>query len=182
MKIQFESNQQFQLDAIQSTLDVFDGQPLAQGEYEIRFDAVSGEIVTHLGVGNRLALDPSTLLANVQKIQKRNEIKTVSEALDGMHFSVEMETGTGKTYVYLRTIFELNRTYGFQKFVIVVPSVAIREGVLKNIEITARPFPGDLQQRAVRALGLRLEEGLPAAAVRQQQPAADPRHQHRLLQ
>ncbi len=56
------------------------------------------------------------------------------------HFSVEMETGTGKTYVYLRTIFELSRRYGFQKFIIVVPSVAIREGVLKNIEITAEHF------------------------------------------
>ena len=56
------------------------------------------------------------------------------------HFSVEMETGTGKTYVYLRTIFELSRRYGFQKFIIVVPSVAIREGVLKNIDITAEHF------------------------------------------
>src|SRR5207249_7701648 len=56
------------------------------------------------------------------------------------HFSVEMEAGTGKTYVYLRTIFELSRRYGFQKFVIVVPSVAIREGVLKNIEITKDHF------------------------------------------
>src|SRR5207245_5786882 len=56
------------------------------------------------------------------------------------HFSIEMDTGTGKTYVYLRTIFELSRRYGFQKFVIVVPSVAIREGVLKNIEITKDHF------------------------------------------
>ena len=59
-----------------------------------------------------------------------------SESLDGMHFSVEMETGTGKTYVYLRTIYELNRKYGFRKFVIVVPSIAIREGVLKNLSVT----------------------------------------------
>src|SRR5690606_33470465 len=64
----------------------------------------------------------------------------VSEKLDGMHFSVEMETGTGKTYVYLRTIYELNKLYGFKKFVIVVPSVAIREGVLKNLEITHEHF------------------------------------------
>lgn len=142
MKIHFESNQQFQLDAIQAVVDVFDGQPLAQGEYEIRFDAASGELVSHLGVGNRLALDESTVLANVQKIQKRNEIKQVTESLDanGMNFSVEMETGTGKTYVYLRTIYELNKTYGFKKFVIVVPSVAIREGVLKNIELTREHF------------------------------------------
>jgi type III restriction enzyme len=57
-----------------------------------------------------------------------------------MHFSVEMETGTGKTYVYLRSIYELNKLYGFKKFVIVVPSVAIREGVLKNLEITHEHF------------------------------------------
>ena len=67
-----------------------------------------------------------------------NEIEK-STQLDGMHFSVEMETGTGKTYVYLRTIYELNNLYGFKKFVIVVPSVAIREGVLKNLEITHEP-------------------------------------------
>ena len=60
--------------------------------------------------------------------------------LQGMHFSVEMETGTGKTYVYLRTIFELNAKYGFKKFIIVVPSVAIREGVLKSLEITREHF------------------------------------------
>ena len=142
MKIQFEGNQQFQLDAIRAVLDVFDGQPLAQGEYEIQFDAAGGELVSHLGVGNRLALDPSTVLANVQTVQKRNDIKQVADSLDqsGMNFSVEMETGTGKTYVYLRTIYELNKTYGFKKFVIVVPSVAIREGVLKNIELTREHF------------------------------------------
>ncbi|MGA2619423.1 MAG: DEAD/DEAH box helicase family protein [Thermoguttaceae bacterium] len=142
MRIQFESNQQFQLDAIQAVLDVFDGQPLAQGEYEIRFDTAGGELVSHLGVGNRLSLDASTILANVQTVQKRNEIKPAADGLDanGMNFSVEMETGTGKTYVYLRTIYELNRTYGFKKFVIVVPSVAIREGVLKNIELTRDHF------------------------------------------
>ena len=140
MKIQFDSNQQYQLDAIQAVVDVFDGQPLAQGEYEIRFDAAGGELVSHLGVGNRLSLDPSTILANVQKVQRQHGIATVADNLDGMHFSTEMETGTGKTYVYLRTIYELNKTYGFKKFVIVVPSVAIREGVLKNIELTRDHF------------------------------------------
>ena len=64
------------------------------------------------------------------------------------HFSVEMETGTGKTYVYLRTIYELATRYGFRKFIIVVPSVAIREGVLKNIDITARALQGALQPGA----------------------------------
>ena len=92
----------------------------------------------------------------LRAIQTRNDIEVADpaaaleawELFDGPanqarrcpHFSVEMETGTGKTYVYLRTIFELSRRYGFQKFIIVVPSVAIREGVLKNIEITAEHF------------------------------------------
>ena len=140
MKIQFDSNQQYQLDAIQAMVEIFDGQPLALGEYEIRFDAAGGDMVTQLGVGNNLVLDEATILANLRRVQERNEIKPVSETLDGMHFTTEMETGTGKTYVYLRTIHELNKIYGFKKFVIVVPSVAIREGVLKNIELTREHF------------------------------------------
>lgn len=91
------------------------------------------------GVSNNLILSEEQILANLQGIQTNNEIK-VSDKLDGMHFSVEMETGTGKTYVYLRSIYELNKLYGFKKFVIVVPSVAIREGVLKNLEITHEHF------------------------------------------
>jgi len=140
MKIQFDSNQQYQLDAIQAAVDVFDGQPLAQGEYEIRFDAGGGDLLSQLGVGNNLMLDKPRVLANIQGIQKRHEVEPVGDLEHGMHFSIEMETGTGKTYVYLRTIYELNKTYGFKRFVIVVPSVAIREGVLKNIELTREHF------------------------------------------
>ena len=145
MKIQFDSHQDYQLDAIQAVTDVFDGQPLAQGEYEIRFDATGGDLLSQFGIGNNLLLDDKRLSSNIQAIQKRNEIKI--DETDGSpikehgpNFSIEMETGTGKTYVYLRTIYELNRTYGFKKFVIVVPSVAIREGVLKNIELTREHF------------------------------------------
>ena len=140
MKIQFDSNQQYQLDAIQAVVEIFDGQPLAQGEYEIRFDATGGDLLTQLGVGNNLVLDESTILANLQRVQRRNEIEPVATELAGLNFSTEMETGTGKTYVYLRTIYELNKIYGFKKFVIVVPSVAIREGVLKNIQLTQEHF------------------------------------------
>lgn len=140
MKIQFDGNQQYQFDAIQAMVELFDGQPLAQGEYEIRFDGTGGDMLTHLGVGNNLVLDESRIPANLRGVQERNEIKPVSAELDGMNFSVEMETGTGKTYVYLRTIYELDKIYGFKKFVIVVPSVAIREGVLKNIELTREHF------------------------------------------
>jgi type III restriction enzyme len=116
----------------------------------------AGQQQTELGVGNRMLLSAEMLLSNVRAVQVRNDIDVAdpSQPLESWdlfdvaanaqrscsHFSVEMETGTGKTYVYLRTIFELSRRYSFQKFIIVVPSVAIREGVLKNIEITAEHF------------------------------------------
>lgn len=161
MKIHFDPNQQFQLDAVNAVVDLFKGQPqgapefsiLHAGEYENLF---AGQEQTELGVGNRLLLDDTLLTANTRTVQTRNDIEIEDPAAELAawdlfdtpanaprlcpHFSVEMETGTGKTYVYLRTIFELSRKYGFQKFVIVVPSVAIREGTLKNLEITADHF------------------------------------------
>ena len=79
------------------------------------------------------------ILKNLKSIQLRNGLPP-SDALDSGDFTVEMETGTGKTYVYLRTIFELNKRYGFTKFVIVVPSVAIKEGVYKSLQITNNHF------------------------------------------
>lgn len=139
MKIQFERNQQYQLDAIQSVFDIFDGQPQAAGQFELRMDAGFGGLWTELGFGNELAVDWDTVARNVTQIQSRNRINQ-TELHEGMDFSIEMETGTGKTYVYLRTIHELHAKYGFTKFIIVVPSVAIREGVLKNIEITRDHF------------------------------------------
>lgn len=139
MKIKFDSNQEFQLDAIRAVVDVFDGQPLTRGEFEIRLDAAGGEFFSEFGVGNLLILDDGSLLNNVRVVQDRNGIAQ-NEKLEGRNFSIEMETGTGKTYVYLRTIYELHKQYGFKKFIIVVPSVAIREGVQKNIELTADHF------------------------------------------
>ncbi|MGC9976002.1 MAG: DEAD/DEAH box helicase family protein, partial [Syntrophales bacterium] len=144
MKLQFDASQQFQIDAVNSVVDIFHGQPLHQGDFEIRFESsyegvLSGQEQTELGMGNRLLINDETLLANVNTIQDHHDIDR-TPILQGYHFSVEMETGTGKTYVYLRTIFELSRKYGFKKFVIVVPSVAIREGVLKNLEITQDHF------------------------------------------
>jgi type III restriction enzyme len=161
VKLQFDANQQFQLDSIASITDLFEGQPQGAPEYAVvdlgeMGGLFAGQEQTELGAGNRLLLADDKLLANTRAIQIRNDIEVPDaaaplEAWDLFdtpanlarhcpHFSVEMETGTGKTYVYLRTIFELSRRYGFQKFVIVVPSVAIREGVLKNIEITAEHF------------------------------------------
>ena len=154
-------NQHFQLDAVAAVTDLFDGQPQGAPEYAVINvsdwgDMFAGQSRTELGVGNRLLLAEDKLTANTRLVQARNDIELSDasvplEAWDLFdapaniarrcpHFSVEMETGTGKTYVYLRTIFEVSRRYGFQKFIIVVPSVAIREGVLKNIEITAEHF------------------------------------------
>jgi type III restriction enzyme len=100
-----------------------------------------GLVESDLGIGNRLTLLDDEIIANLKDIQLRNGLAP-STALTSGDFTVEMETGTGKTYVYLRTIFELNKLYGFTKFVIVVPSVAIKEGVYKTLQITEEHFKG----------------------------------------
>jgi type III restriction enzyme len=161
MKIQFDAQQQYQIDAVTAVVDIFDGQPLEQPDFAVIETAQGtglfhGQTQTEIGIGNRLSIADHELGKNVRAIQARNEIQIndpkvaleswtiLGTAGDPLrccpHFSVEMETGTGKTYVYLRTIFELSRRYGFKKFIIVVPSVAIREGVLKNIDITREHF------------------------------------------
>jgi type III restriction enzyme len=96
-------------------------------------------VQNELGVGNRLTLLDDELLANLNDIQLRNGLRPSASLASG-DFTVEMETGTGKTYVYVRSIFELNKRYGFTKFVIVVPSVAIKEGVYKTLQITEEHF------------------------------------------
>jgi type III restriction enzyme len=136
VKLHFDPDQEFQRDAINSVVGIFEGQSLDRNAFDLLFaDALFQES----GIGNRLILGDDQILENVKAVQKTNDL-AVSNELDGMNFSVEMETGTGKTYVYLRTIYELNKKYGFKKFVIVVPSIAIREGVLKNLEITFDHF------------------------------------------
>src|SRR6266568_772557 len=154
MKLQFDAKQPYQIEAVSAVVDLFDGQPISQPDYATimqTFDTpLFGSVgQTELGIGNKLAVDAETILKNVQRVQERNDLDPDKTHLPAIYdasspaplnFSVEMETGTGKTYVYLRTIFELSRKYGFKKFIIVVPSVAIREGVLKNLEITAEHF------------------------------------------
>ena len=139
MNLKFDPSLEYQHQAVKAIVEVFNGQPMAQAGFELSHTYDEGVNPSELGVGNHLTLPEETLMANVHRIQETNNIEKV-EALQGLDFSIEMETGTGKTYVYLRTIFELNRTYGFKKFIIVVPSVAIREGVLKSIEITRKHF------------------------------------------
>ena len=139
MKLHFDSNQEYQIEAIRAVTDIFEGQPLSGGDFEFSLTE-TGALLSENGLGNKLTLTEEQIWENVKRIQRRNEIKSENSELQGMNFSVEMETGTGKTYVYLRTIYELNKLYGFKKFVIVVPSIAIREGVLKNLQITHDHF------------------------------------------
>ena len=160
MKLKFDPNQQYQLDAIQAVVNIFTGQPKdidgatrhMDQDGQLRLEAT-------IAKGNSLVLDIAQIIKNTHKIQEKNGIEK-SETKEGgfsfptnfpleisdkslkygMNFSIEMETGTGKTYVYLRMIHELYQHYDWKKFIIVVPSVAIREGVLKNLEITREHF------------------------------------------
>jgi type III restriction enzyme len=144
MKFKFDAKQQYQLDAIDAVIDLFDGQPLSKGSFELTLSESfmsASQALTHLGIGNNLELKNDEINNNLEKVQTRNNITRRTDIkTQGLNFAIEMETGTGKTYVYLRTIFELNDKYGFKKFIIVVPSVAIREGVLKSIEIMKEHF------------------------------------------
>jgi type III restriction enzyme len=157
MKFQFDATQQYQLDAVAAIVGIFKGQQRKSVQYSVM---VGGEDVGTLpgfsefggNVGNVLGITESEMKANVREIQAVNQIAdseaetelahwVIDDPINGLpracpHFTVEMETGTGKTYVYLRTIMELAKNYGYRKFVVVVPSVAVREGTLKSIEQT----------------------------------------------
>ncbi len=144
MKFQFDAELDYQGEAIASVADVFEGQEICRTNFTVTRGTGGPQSVlfdTELGIGNRLKLLDEDVLANVRAIQIRNGLAP-SKALTGLDFTVEMETGTGKTYVYLRTAFELHQQYGFTKFVIVVPSIAIKEGVYKSLEMTESHFKG----------------------------------------
>jgi len=145
MKLHFEPNLDYQQDAVEAVCDLFRGQEICRTEFTVTPEAVGGISLPgmgdELGIGNRLTLLDDEIRKNLRDIQIRNGLPP-TDALASGNFTVEMETGTGKTYVYLRTIFELNRRYGFTKFVIVVPSVAIKEGVYKSLQITEDHFKG----------------------------------------
>lgn len=158
MKLHFEPNLDYQMQAIEAVCDLFRGQEVCRTEFTVTMKApmpVGGDLFpgtqpeqmtlglaeSDLGVGNRLTLLDDELLKNLNDVQLRGGLPP-SGSLTSGDFTVEMETGTGKTYVYLRTIFELNKRYGFTKFVIVVPSVAIKEGVYKTLQITEDHFKG----------------------------------------
>ncbi|MCM8832599.1 MAG: DEAD/DEAH box helicase family protein [Candidatus Omnitrophica bacterium] len=128
LKLKFDSKLDFQIDAINSVVDIFKGQTKKQFVYTSQI------------ISNQIDISKEKILENLHKIQERNDLALSHDLSEPYNFTVEMETGTGKTYVYLRTILELNQKYGFTKFIIVVPSVAIKEGVLKTLDITKEHF------------------------------------------
>ena len=146
--MKFDSGLDYQLEAIKSVTDLFEGLPQQSAGFQIDFGKTDGSMFNELGIGNNLMLSPEQILKNLHGVQSRNNVPksiTLNETDSSYsfpNFSVEMETGTGKTYVYLRTIFELNKLYGFKKFIIVVPSVAIREGVTSSIKLMRDHFKG----------------------------------------
>lgn len=144
MKLHFEPDLDYQEAAWEAVCDLFRGQETCRTEFTVTQQTKSGQLAlptteTDLGIGNRLTLLDDDILRNLTAVQLRNELRP-STSLTSGDFTVEMETGTGKTYVYLRTIFELNKRYGYTKFVIVVPSVAIKEGVYKTLQMTEDHF------------------------------------------
>lgn len=141
MKLQFDANLHYQEQAVSAVVDVFRGQTPKQSSFTISNYSDQGTMFTDNGIGNKLELVDEEILENLQAVQLRNGLPQTKTLKKGAYdFDIEMETGTGKTYVYLRTIFELNRAYGFKKFIIVVPSIAIKEGVAKSLEITKEHF------------------------------------------
>jgi len=144
MKLQFKS-QVYQTDAVNAVVDIFKGQ--SKGTREditdrkiITTGLFKEEQITKKFSNNKIDTQLD-LLTNIQNVQKRDKLlKQSVDMKQGLNFTIEMETGTGKTYVYTKTIFELNKKYGWNKFIIIVPSIAIREGVNKSLDITAEHF------------------------------------------
>lgn len=135
MKLKFKQ-QQYQSDATMAVVNCFIGQSKGERKELVgRYGLFGDEIFSN----KKLDLTHEELLKNIQEVQKDQGLK-VNKALEGMNFTIEMETGTGKTYVYTKTMYELNAHYGWSKFIIMVPSIAIREGVHKSLEITADHF------------------------------------------
>lgn len=159
MKLKFKK-QAYQLQAVEAVADCFGGQPRSHGiQYRVdpgRQEQASGQALAALelaGFKNAdLSLTPTQLLENIHAVQHRQNLPLsqalVKTRISDVNLDVEMETGTGKTYCYVRTMFELNARYGWSKFIVVVPSIAIREGVFKSLEITAEHFLQEYGKRA----------------------------------
>lgn len=131
MKIKFKQ-QPFQEEAVRSVADCFEGQPRDAFVY---------------GNGDIMLTEPE-VLANIREVQRRNGLKLSDKPDGAYHLTIEMETGTGKTYTYIKTMFELNRKYGWSKYIVVVPSIAIREGVLMTFRMTEDHFAEEYGRKA----------------------------------
>ena len=148
MKLKF-TKQEYQMSAVKSTVDLFKGQEKLKGTFSVVKESQMRLDESDIGIKNCLTISKERLLHNLNEVQKRNNLPQTDD-LDTMQFSLEMETGTGKTYVFVRTIYELNRLYGFTKFIIVVPSIPIREGDYKFLEITKEHFANDYDRVPIR--------------------------------
>lgn len=171
MKFKFKT-QQYQTDAVNAIANVFRGQPYHERtEYTLDKGVISmlqpqqmtlfetannrtyyADYLDDVGFANaKLEIGPDKLLSNIQEIQQLSNIKEsqkLSNKLGNVELDIEMETGTGKTYVYIKTMFELNKKYGFTKFIVVVPSIAIREGVFKTFKMTEEHFMDNYEKKA----------------------------------
>ena len=164
MQLQFKQ-QQFQINAVKAIVDCFDGQPKETARFTLERSAelirkaklaatskntlieIENEVSENIGYRNRpLQIASAKILQNIKTVQNANEIieseKIERPAKDknGYHLTIEMETGTGKTYTYIRTMYELHKEYGWSKFIIIVPSIAIREGVFSSFDLTQNHF------------------------------------------
>lgn len=163
MKLQFKE-QQFQIQAVKAVVDCFEGQPLETARFTLERsrelirkakDAARGiqtlelerDVEESIGYRNRpLRITDTQILQNIQRVQHINDIEESSQIERpgkvklGYNITIEMETGTGKTYTYIRTMYELHKHYGWSKFIVIVPSIAIREGVYKSFEVTQEHF------------------------------------------
>jgi len=158
MKLKFKK-QQYQTNAVESVADCFAGQPKSNGaQYRIDPGKVETGVPQQHGFLDEgfknadMAISQAVLLENIRKVQQRQNLPlsaaVVSNKVCPVNLDIEMETGTGKTYCYIKTMFELNQRYGWSKFIVVVPSIAIREGVFKSLEITAEHFLEEYKKRA----------------------------------
>lgn len=153
MKLRFK-HQRFQEDAVKATCDIFTGQIKTDHRFLMDQGDTDGALLAQLeraGFGNAdISLQDAQLIKNLHEVQGLQNISRNAkiERLNGRPvFTIEMETGTGKTYTYIKTMYELNKQYGWCKFIVVVPSIAIREGVYKTFQTTADHFAEDYGKR-----------------------------------
>ena len=147
MKLKFKQ-QAFQSQAVESTVDCFEGQVNTSGiKYQIDPGTTAQQATEMIGTGFKnedLMISDLDLLKNIQAVQKRQNLpvstKLETSKISRVNLDIEMETGTGKTYVYIKTMYELHKKYGWSKYIVVVPSIAIREGVYKSLQITQEHF------------------------------------------